>query len=82
MWEQVLNIAKSRTAAADVRVVASSTLCNLLLEFSPSKVGPRGCDALHGTPTGLILRAGLARVRTIQWISERWISVTFSMAKG
>ncbi|XP_043213924.1 armadillo repeat-containing protein 8-like [Amphibalanus amphitrite] len=37
VWEQVLNIAKNRAAPAEVRVVASSTLCNLLLEFSPSK---------------------------------------------
>ncbi|XP_037084817.1 armadillo repeat-containing protein 8-like [Pollicipes pollicipes] len=37
VWEQVMNLARHKKSSPDVRVAASSTLCNLLLEFSPSK---------------------------------------------
>jgi len=37
VWKPLISILESPTSSVDCMVLASSTLCNLLLEFSPSK---------------------------------------------
>ena len=37
VWKPLMKILGSPASSCDFMVVASSTLCNLLLEFSPSK---------------------------------------------
>ena len=46
VWEPLINILRTPNAKVESLVIASSTLCNLLLEFSPSKERILDCGAV------------------------------------